>query len=121
MILSGGFVPHCVRKFGGFFTKVGDFRNPARINTEYLKESGLNVLDHPPYSPDLSLCDFWLFPGLKEMLAGHRFESRCHIGSAVYQCLQHIPGEDYRPAFQKWIDQCKLCVEADGACFEGLR
>ena len=29
---------------------------------EYLKESGLDVLDHPPYSPDLSPCDFWLFP-----------------------------------------------------------
>ena len=53
---------------------------------EYLKESGLDVLDHPPYSPDLSPCDFWLLPRLKEMLAGHRFESRCGIGSAVYQC-----------------------------------
>jgi histone-lysine N-methyltransferase SETMAR len=42
---------------------------------EYLKESGLDVLDHPPYSPDLSPCDFW-FPRRKEMLAGHRFESR---------------------------------------------
>ena len=63
---------------------------------EYLKESGLNVLDHPPYSPDLSPCDFWLFPRLKKMLAGHRFESRCGIGSAVYQCLQHIPKEDYQ-------------------------
>ena len=40
---------------------------------EYLKESGLGVLDHPPYSHDLSPCDFWLFPRLKEMLAGHRF------------------------------------------------
>ena len=87
---------------------------------EYLKESGLDVLDHPPYSPDLSPCDFWLFPRLKEMLAGHRFESRCGIGSAVYQCLQHIPKEDYRAAFRKWIDRCKMCVEADGAYFEGL-
>ena len=25
---------------------------------EYLKESGLDVLDHPPYGPDLSPCDF---------------------------------------------------------------
>ena len=58
---------------------------------EYLKESGLDVLDHPPYRPDLSPCDFWLFPRLKEMLAGHHFESHCGIGSAVYQCLQHIP------------------------------
>ena len=29
---------------------------------EYLIESGFDVLDHPPYSPDLSPCDFWLFP-----------------------------------------------------------
>jgi histone-lysine N-methyltransferase SETMAR len=51
---------------------------------EYLKESGLDVLDHPPYNPDLSSCDFWLFPRLKEMLAGQRFESCCGIGNAVY-------------------------------------
>ena len=76
---------------------------------EYLKESGLDVLDHPPYSPDLSPCDFWLFPRLKELLAGHRFESRCGIGSAVYQCLQHIPNEDYQAAFPKWADRCKMC------------
>ena len=88
---------------------------------EYLKECGLDVLDHPPYSPDLSTCDFWLFPRLKEMLAGYHFESRCGIGSAVYRCLQHIPKEDYRAAFRKWVDRCKMCVEADRAYFEGLR
>ena len=88
---------------------------------EYLKESGLDVLDHPPYSPDLSPCDFWLFPRLKEMLAGHRFESRCGIGSAVYQCLQHISKEYYRAAFVKWVDRCKMCVEANGAYFKCLR
>ena len=85
---------------------------------EYLKESGLDVLDHPPYSLDLSPCDLWLFPSLKEMLAVHRFESHCGIGSAVYQCLQHTPKEDYRVAFRKWVDRCKMCVEA---YFEGLR
>ena len=92
--------------------------NSATVQ-EYLKESGLDVLDHPPYSPDLFPCD--LFPRLKVMLTGHRFESRCGIGSAVYQCLQHIPTEDYQAAFQKWVDRCKMCVEADGAYFEGLR
>ena len=79
---------------------------------EYLKESGLDVLDHPPYSPDLVPCDFWLFPRLKEMLRGHRFESHCGIGSVVYH---------YRAAFRKWVDRCKMCVEADGKYFEGLR
>ena len=94
--------------------------NSATVQ-EYLRESGLDVLDHPPHSPNLSPCDFWLFPRLKEMLAGHRFESRCGIGSAVYQCLQHIPKEDYWAVFRKWVDRCIMCVEADGAYFEGLR
>ena len=76
---------------------------------EYLKESGVDVLDHPPYSPDLSPCDFWLFPRLNKMLAGHLFESRCGIGSAVYQCLQHIPKEDYQAVFSKWVNRVK-CV-----------
>ena len=31
---------------------------------EYLKESGLDVLDLPPYSPYRCPCDFWLFPRL---------------------------------------------------------
>ena len=82
---------------------------PAHKSTtiqKYLKESGLDVLGHPPYSTDLSPCDFWLFTRLKEMLAGHRFESHCGIGSAVYQCLQHIPKEDYQAAFWKWVDRC---------------
>jgi histone-lysine N-methyltransferase SETMAR len=92
---------------------------PSMIQ-EYLKESGFDVLDHPPYSPDLSPCDFRLFPRLKEMLAGHRFESRCGIGSGVYQCLQHIHLKRSM-AFRKWVDRCKMCVEADGTYFEGLR
>ena len=62
---------------------------------EYLKESGLDVLDHPPYSPDLSPCDFWLFP-------------------------RHKPKEDYRAAFWKWVDRCRMCMEADRAYFEVL-
>ena len=55
------------------------------------------------------------------MLAGHCFESDCGIGSVVYQCLQHIPKEDYWVAFWKWVDRCKMRVEADAVHFEGLR
>ena len=75
---------------------------------EYLKESGLDVLDYPPYSPDLSPCDFWLFPKLKEMLAGHRLESRCGIGSAVYQCRPHCL---YLPTTSRRSENGKIGVK----------
>ena len=37
-----------------------------------------------------------LFPGLKKMLSGNKHTSRSSLGSAVYQCLQQIPKEDYK-------------------------
>ncbi len=33
-------------------------------------ESGIDMLPHPPYSPDLAPCDFFLFPRLKAELRG---------------------------------------------------
>jgi histone-lysine N-methyltransferase SETMAR len=29
---------------------------------EFLAKESVMKLDHPPYSPDLAPCDFWLFP-----------------------------------------------------------
>jgi histone-lysine N-methyltransferase SETMAR len=32
---------------------------------EFLAKYSITKRDHPPYSPDLAPCDFWLFPKLK--------------------------------------------------------
>ena len=45
----------------------------------------MKVLNHPPYSPDLSPCDFFLFSRLKKMLSGKKYTSRSSLGSAIYQ------------------------------------
>ena len=41
--------------------------------TDYLTQMGIKTVPHPPYSPDLAPCDFWLFPKLKENLRGNRY------------------------------------------------
>jgi hypothetical protein len=33
------------------------------------------VIPHPPYSPDLTPCDFFLFPKMKLKLKGHQFDT----------------------------------------------
>ena len=40
----------------------------AKIMTEFLEENKVTVLPHPPYSPDLAPCDFFLFPKIKKEL-----------------------------------------------------
>ena len=52
-----------------------------------LSSEKVKVLNHPPCSPDLSPCDFFLFPRLKKMLSGNKYRSRSSLGSAIYQCL----------------------------------
>ena len=64
----------------------------------FLASEKVKVLNHPPYSPDLSPCNFFLFPRVKKMLSGNTFRSS--LGSVIYQCLQQIPKEDYFSAFR---------------------
>ena len=67
-------------------------------------------LPHPPYSPDLAPCDFFLFPRLKKHLAGRKYQTRKNLGSAIFQCLNSIPQKDYENAFENWIKRLKLCA-----------
>ena len=82
----------------------------------------VKVLNHPPYSLDLSPYDFFLFPSPKKMLSGNKYTSRSSFGSAIYQCLhryQQIP-KDYLSVFRDWVKMLQKCVSVKGEYFEGL-
>ena len=66
---------------------------------DFLKEVKVVQLSHPPYTPHLSPCDFFLFPLLKKTLSDSRYESRSALGSAIYQCLQGLPKKAYFSVF----------------------
>ena len=70
----------------------------------FLASEKVKVLNHPTYSPDLCPCDFFLFPSLKKNAF---YTSRSSLGSAIYQCLQQIPKEDYLSAFRDWVKGSK--------------
>ena len=87
----------------------------GRLLSLFLTSKKVKVLNHPPYSPDLSPCDFFLFPRLKKMLSGNKYTSRSSLGSAIYQCLQQIPKEDYLSAFHDWVKKItKMCFSKWG-------
>lgn len=93
----------------------------ASAVTDFLNKEQVKVLPHPPYSPDLAPCDFFLFPRLKKHLSGRRYGSRLSLGAGIYQCLMSIPKTDYELPFQKWIKRLKLCISSGGEYFEGLK
>ena len=67
---------------------------------EFLARKQVCVLHHPPYSPDLSPCDYFLFPKLKLPLKGRLFEDVQDIQAAVTSSLRAIPQEDLQRNFQ---------------------
>ena len=59
---------------------------------------GFQCHDHPPYSPDLALSDYHLFPGLKKQLKGR------HFRSIQRSLLPQRPGwMDNLPNFFDWL------------------
>ena len=98
--------------------------NASLISVKFLSlfwaSEKMNVLNHPPFSPDLSPCDFFLFPRLKKMLSGNKYTSRSSLRSAIYQCVQQIPKEDYLSAFRDLLKRLQKCVSLKGEYFEGL-
>ena len=70
---------------------------------------GINTVRHPPYSPDLALCDFWLFPKLR----GCRYETIEEMKEAVTKVIDTLAQEDFHGAFQKFLKRYK-CITAGG-------
>ena len=91
------------------------------MKQRYLKQEKVVELPHPPYSPDLAPCDFFLFRRLKNHLGGRKYQTRKNLGSAIFQCLNSIPRKDYENVFENWIKRLKLYVSHGGECFKGLR
>ena len=91
----------------------------CEVVKSFLASEKVKVLNQPPYSPDLSPCDFFLFPRHKKMLSGNKYMSSS-LGSTIYQCLQQIPKEDYLSAFRDWVKRLQKCISVKGEYYEGL-
>jgi len=86
---------------------------------EFLAEKGIPVFPHPPYSPDLSPCDFFLFPRLKNHLKGRHFGTVDNIQKSVTDELKGIPAEAFQHCYEQWKQRLRRCVAAQGNYFEG--
>ncbi len=85
----------------------------------FLGEQNMNLLAHPPYSPDLAPCDYFLFPRVKKKLGGVRHANVQVMKAAVLKVLKKISPEDFATALMSLPIHWMKCVSADGEYFEG--
>jgi histone-lysine N-methyltransferase SETMAR len=75
-----------------------------------LTDIKVTPLEHPPYSPDLTPCDFWIFSTMKMELRGKKTAFSTILLKLVSNGLQHV--------FEKWVERCKNCIACQGRYFE---
>jgi len=86
----------------------------SHLAQQFLAKHGTAQLQQPPYSPDLAPCDFFLFPRLKRVLKGHRFEANGgHQTKFDEDTIRH-PEIGVRKCFQQWQKCWAKCVAAEG-------
>jgi len=79
---------------------------------------GFQCLDHPPYSQDLALLDYHLFPGQKKQLKGRHFSSNAEVTAAVETWLDGQLSEFFLSGLQKLQQWAKKCLELRGEYVE---
>jgi histone-lysine N-methyltransferase SETMAR len=99
-------------KASGTFLHLDNAR--PHLATEKFEECGITRLPHPPYSPDLAPCDFWLFGHLKESLEGQFFADERALQAAVDEILMAIEPDVFRRVFDEWKRRLQQCIDQEG-------
>jgi len=86
--------------------------------SQFLAKNNMTEIPHPPYSPNLAPCDFFLFPKLKLRMKGRRFDTTEEIQEESQRVLETIPKRGFQGCFQAWQKSWDRCIRAKGEYFE---
>jgi histone-lysine N-methyltransferase SETMAR len=79
-----------------------------------LRDLHYELLEHPPYSPDLAPSDFCLFPKLKLFLAAQRYSSNEEVLAAVQGYYADLMKNLYRDRIMALEHRCNKCISLKG-------
>ena len=75
--------------------------NKSILVRDYLTKMGIKTVPPPPYCPDLTSCDFWFFPTLRDC----RYETTEEMKEAVTKVIDTVTQEYFHGAFQKLLER----------------
>ncbi|CAH1967203.1 unnamed protein product [Acanthoscelides obtectus] len=84
----------------------------------YLTEENVELLDHPPYIPDLSPNDFFTLSKIKNRLHGQRFQSPEEAVDAFKNAGLNLPANEWNKCFENWFERMQMCINLRGEYFE---
>ena len=93
----------------------------ARLTQSKLAEIGFTVLPHPPYSPDLSPSDYYLFSPMKNSLRGKTYHTAEEVNGDLENRFTSKPAYFYANGIKQLSVRWKKCVDLKGDYFQHFR
>lgn len=90
----------------------------SRQTQQKLQGLGWKILEHPPYSPDMSPSDFYLFRALEHWLRGKKFTTIEEMRESLTEFFDSKDREWYRRGITKLEDQWQKVIESNGEYFD---
>ena len=78
------------------------------------------ILEHPPYSPNISPCDFDLFPKIKEVIKGIRYSNLDELEVAVAKRVKVVERSCLATGIDDLPKQWQSVIDHKGYYFEGM-
>jgi [histone H3]-lysine36 N-dimethyltransferase SETMAR len=93
----------------------------AKLTQAFYAHNKVELTGHPPYSPDLAPCDFWLFPRIKAQLRGKYFSSAEDALDAFKNAILEVPPNFWSDCFDSWFERMQKCIDCKGEYFEKIK
>jgi hypothetical protein len=86
----------------------------SAVTDEFFNSRGIQRIRQPPYSPDLNLCDRFLFKLLKKGLRESSYTTADEVKTTARHVLKSIPHDRFRVELNKLRDHCKRVIDVGG-------
>ena len=90
----------------------------AAVTLDFLAASNVQLVTHPPSSPDLAPCDRFLVPSAKRQLKGKQFQNAEDARAFFEGVILDIPQSTWSGVTDSWFERTVKCIQAEGGLFE---
>lgn len=73
----------------------------------------------PPRSPDLSICDFFVWGALREKVYKNTPRNIVELARLIENQITNFPRNMFENAYQSFLERCRKCVNLEGHQVEG--
>lgn len=77
-------------------------------------------IEWPPRSPDLTVCDFFLWGALRDRVYARLPRNVRELATCIREEITSFTPDTCRKAYDSFVQRCNLCIEQEGEQFESL-